>query len=405
MKTITYSLIATFFLFLILICSNQEKKEKSEIIQHQEAINQPLDGAKELPVLTTNIIKELKDEAIKKVEPVSKQINKTPSKELEQLGVEIVQLIEQGTSKEELAKAYEAYGDALVIKEHYDKAIEVYKEAEKNGAKDLKRLYFKLAETYALNGEFYGSMGDYLIKAREKGFRNYRALLYGSAFAEWRKDYDFMYLYHELFGNNQKAMFKAFVAFGPKKNLTESYVMSPIELFENTAYEYRKRIGYYKDRSFIDGYFDDFIEGASDGMFSREGGDNYAYEMMLTSNKNYLAVVYSKEEKWSEYILPKEYRLITYDWKGNKISELKIAKRGSLKKCKGFVLHPDNTLEVMDYAVTWKKSAKDNIGKNEENKYLDYNDLAKVNVKEHHTYRIGAMGKIVKAEGVLLGMR
>lgn len=243
-------------------------------------------------------------------------------------------------------------------------------------------------------------MEDYLISARKEGFRNYRALLYDVAFKEWRDSYEFMYLYNELFKNSKKAMFKAFVRFAPKKKLVKDYVLSPKELFENTDYEYRSDIGYYKENRRINEHFEDFAEGVSDEMFSREGGDNYRYELLVEKKEKYIAVVYSIEEQWSEYILPKKYRLVTYDLKGNKISELEVAKRGSLKKCKGFVMHPNHSLTVTDYVVRWKKGAKDNVGGEEE--YLLYKDLKESEVVKTTAYQITTTGRIVEKEGVAL---
>ncbi|MBL4649543.1 MAG: hypothetical protein JKY03_07410 [Aureispira sp.] len=199
-------------------------------------------------------------------------------------------------------------------------------------------------------------------------------------------------------------MFKAFVTFAPKKKLLNDYVLSPKALFENTNYDYRSETGYYEKGRIINGHFEAFAEGVSDDMFSREGGDNYRYEMLLEKKGHYFAVIYSIEEQWSEYILPKKYRLVTYDLKGNKISELDIAKRGSLKTCKGFVLHKDYSLTVTDYDVEWEKGAKNNLGKEE--KYLSYKDLKESKATRTKTYQITTTGRIVEKEGVaFVGLR
>lgn len=400
MKNISYSL-AVFMLFVLASCSNNNN-ETSDIIQHT-AINQsPLDGRKESVALTNHRI-EIVPEEIKPNVIRKKKVNEKPQKSIQELTKEIVQLEEQGGLNKEDALVYYTYGEAMVDMEKYTEAIEMYQEAEKRGYEDLKNLYYKMARVYALQGDSYGSMEDYLISARKEGFRNYRALLYDAAFKEWRTGYDFMYLYNDLFKNNKKAMFKAFVTFAPKKKLVNDYVVSPEELFENTNHQYRSETGYYEGIHRINEHFEDFAEGVSDEMFSREGGDNYRYEL-LEKKEQYVAVVYSIEEQWSEYILPKKYRLVTYDLEGNKISELDIAKRGSLKKCKGFTMHTDYSLTVTDYEIVWKKGAKDNLGDTEQ--YLSYKDLKKSKATKTKNYQITTTGRIVEKEGVaLVGMR
>jgi tetratricopeptide (TPR) repeat protein len=402
MKNISYS-IATLIFFILVSCSNDNKNKTSEIVQHV-AINQsPLDGRKESGTLTSNRI-EVGSEEIKPSLITKKKVNEKPQKSIQELTKEIVQIEEQGGINKEDAIIYYTYGEAMVDMEKYEEAIEMYQEAEKRGYEDLKTLYYKMARVYALEGDSYGSMEDYLISARKEGFRNYRALLYDAAFKDWRAGYDFMYLYNNLFKNNRKAMFKAFVTFAPKKKLVKDYVLNPKELFENTNYGHRSDIGYYKEGLAINGHFEDFAEGVSDGMFSRDGGDNYRYEFLLESKEQYFAVIYSIEEQWSEYILPKKYRLVTYDLKGNKISELDVAKRGSLKNCKAFVLHPDHSLTVTDYTIEWKKGAKSNLGGAEE--YLYYKDLKDSKATVTKNYQITTKGRIVDKEGVaLMGMR
>jgi hypothetical protein len=402
MKNISLSIL-TLLLFVLVSCSSNNKNQNSEITQYPTANNKALDGAKEPVALVSHRI-EVVPEEIKPKFKIKKKVNEKPQKSIQELTKEIVALKEQGGLNENDAITYYTYGEALVDMEKYEDAIDMYKEAEKNGYEDLKTLYYKMARVYALEGDSYGSMEDYLISARKEGFRNYRALLYDVAFKSWRSDYDFMYLYNDLFGKNQKAMFKAFVTFAPKKRLVKDYVLSPKELFENTSYDYRSDNGFYDKNPAISGHFEAFAEGVSDDMFSRSGGDNYRYEMLLEKKEHYFAVVYSIEEQWSEYLLPKKYRLVTYDLKGNKISELDIAKRGSLKKCKGFVFHPDNSLTVTDYEIKWKKGAKDNVEDSEEHLY--YKDLKESKATTNKSYQITVTGRIVETEGVaFLGMR
>lgn len=395
MKSISLS-IAALMLWTLVSCSDNSQKPTSDIIQHPTIDASLAEHEVEMVALADESIEgKNKENESKTIE--KKKVNEKPQKSIQELTKEVVQLEEQGGDDEGNAITYYTYGEALVDMKKYDEAIEMYKEAEQLGYEDLKTLYYKLARAYALDDDSYGSMEDYLISARKEGFRNYRALLYDSAFKNWREEYNFMYLYNDLFGTNQKAMFKAFVTFAPKKRLVQDYIMSPKELYENTNYEYRSKMGYYENRPAISGFFENFVEGVSDDMFSREGGDNYRYEMML-EEAAYFAVVYSVEEQWSEYILPKKYRLVTYDLKGNKISELDIAKRGSLKTCKGFVLHPNHSLVVTDYEVEWKKGAKKHLGNAEH--YLNYKNLKESKAVATKTYQITTTGRIVETEGM-----
>jgi len=393
MKNISCS-IGALMLFTLVSCSSKNN-QPSDIVQHP-TIN-------ELDKEPVSLVNHSTEVIAKKIEPINrkeKKVNQKPQKSIQELTKEIVQLEEQGGLDKENANIYYTYGEALIDMKKYDEAIEMYQEAEKRGYEDLKNLYYKMARVYALEGDSYGSMEDCLISARKEGFRNYRALLYDVAFKNWRTTYDFMYLYNNLFGKNKKAMFKAFVAFAPKKTLVGSYVLSPEVLFENTNYDYRLKMDYYENRPTIYGHFEAFAEGVSDDMFSREGGDNYQYELLLEKEEHYFVVIYSIEEQWSEYILPKKFWLITYDLKGNKISELEVAKRGSLKRCKGFVLDTNQRLTITDYEIAWKKGAKENLGNSDH--HLNYEDLKESKVVETKGYQITAEGRIVETEEIAL---
>ncbi|BDS11670.1 hypothetical protein [Aureispira anguillae] len=400
MKTIIYHL--TIIIALLAVGCVQEEVDQAEIIPTQE----PLDGKKPVAILTSSKIDlPTQEEALDHKTGIRNKIfKKSLTTDLNQLAtIEIVQLIEQGASQKEIALAYEEYGDNWVKKQEYSAAINAYKEAEEIRETDMKQLYLKLAKTYALNGEYYGSMEDCLKQAKALGFEDYKVLLYDEAFEGWRKKYDFVDGFGELFGKGQEMMFNVFIALGNQKNLIKDYTVGPMELFENTEYAHRERVGYYKNRPVIRTHFENFVEGLNEDRFSREGGDDYRYEMVLANNKNYVAVIYSKEEVWSEYILPKEYQLVTYDRKGNKVAALEIAKRGALKRGKGFVLHPDHTFEITNYKLKWKNSAKERC--DQEGTYLKYEDLKMAEAEERTTYKISATGQIIPTEGVLLGMR
>lgn len=393
MKNISCS-IAALLLFMLVSCSDNNKSQNSEIIQHPTVNKNLSDGNK------ANQGVEVSEEGIKTVFVAQKSVYEAPQKSIQELSKEIVQLEEQGGANENDAKIYYTYGEALVDMKKYDEAIEMYQEAEKRKYKDLKTLYFKIARVYALQGLYYGSMADYLISARKAGFEHYNALLSDVAFKNWRAEYDFMYLYKELFGKDKKAMFKAFVALAPQKDLSIEYVLSPVELLENTNYNYREQNGYYEQNTSINSHFEAFVTGVSDDMFSREGGDNYRYELLLEAKEQYVAVIYSVEQPWSAFILPKKYHLVTYDLDGNKISELELAERGSLKTCKGFVLYPNQGLVVTTYQLEWKKGAKERLSSSEQ--YLNYKNLKSSTAILAQAYQITETGRIVEMEDLLV---
>ena len=194
-------------------------------------------------------------------------------------------------------------------------------------------------------------------------------------------------------------MFEAFIAFAPKKKLTGDYDLSPVNLFEDIEARRETYPVYDEQHPLIYNYFDAFAEEADYNSFSRGGHDNCRYEMCLTGTEHYFAVIYSVEEQWSEYILPKKYFLVTYDLKGNKISKLEIATRGSLKTCKGFILHPDKSLVVTDYKVKWKMGAKKSW---ENHNFMNYKQLKKTIVKSTQTYQITDSGRLVEMEDLLV---
>ncbi|MCH2022851.1 MAG: hypothetical protein MK207_10275 [Saprospiraceae bacterium] len=327
-------------------------------------------------------------------------INEVPIKSLHELKMEIVLIEEQGTDSIYAAFVYYEYGNALLKTKFYDQAIEAFEMAEKYKYQDLKTLYFKISCAYALEGKYYGEMEDYLIKAKEKGFKNYRALLYDKAFNKWNNEYDFMYLYQKLFGSNKKAMFNAFIILAPQNKFNKAFIVNPMSLFENTCN--RKKNEFYKTKPLVNGYFSDFIEGVDSNIFSRSGGDDYRYEMILTDQRNYVALIYSIEQSCPGYILPKKYRLITFDKAGNKISELEIANGESLNKCKGFVFYPDNSFEVTNYNIKWKKNS---ISIHESNHgFLMHDDLKKAVANGTKKYFISENGRIRESEFILLGM-
>jgi hypothetical protein len=197
-----------------------------------------------------------------------------------------------------------------------------------------------------------------------------------------------------LFGDNQQAMFDAFKSFSPKRELTNDYVVDPLALFENTLYTHRLETGFYEEYPWIYGYFEDFTPGVKQAMHNPEYSDAYRYVFQFSGNKNYTAFIYTKERQYQDYLLPKQYILATFDNKGEKIAELVIADRGKpYRKCKGFVLHPDKSLEVIDYRLDWKYGAKRNAYLKGE--HLSYVDLKRINPVASQSFTITETGEIL----------
>lgn len=289
------------------------------------------------------------------------------------------------------------YGDTLVKQERYEEALELFEEAKELNPR-MGEVYFNIAKIYALQGKSNYEISDCLEKARFR-CKNYKGLLYDDAFENYRKWDRFFYSYKNLFKGNKRAMFEGFIAFAPKKNLTEAYELNPKILFEDIGARRANYLDYNKQHPVIYNYFKAFASEADYNSFSRGGHDNCRYEMCLAKTENYFAVIYSVEKSWSEYILPKKYYLVTYTLSGNKISKLEIANRGSFKTCKGFVLYPDKSLVVTDYKVKWKMGAK----KTWENKnFMNYKQLKKTPVISSKTYQIIDKGRLVDTDGLFM---
>jgi hypothetical protein len=213
----------------------------------------------------------------------------------------------------------------------YDAAINCLLQAEKKGFKHLDKVYFQLARAYALKDVQLGTMEDYLHKASRHGFRNYRALLNDSAFATLRKTDELLYIYANLFENNQKAMFKLFCRIAPKSNAKENLLVDTAVLFNTSDGSCGNQGSKPTKKSIIPFQFSAFIEGLDEEIYSRRAGDDFRFEQVIRDS-NYIAILYSRTDTKTTAIVSKQYRLISFDLQGNKISELLLGKKRELNK-------------------------------------------------------------------------
>ena len=204
-----------------------------------------------------------------------------------------------------------------------------------------------------------------------------------------------------MFGNNQKAMFKLFCYVAPRSKEIDFSIDTAL-LFNSNNQAVRDNPIHQRSKPTIPFQFSAFIEGVDEAAFSRSGGDDFRFEYVRKAT-DYVAVLYSRTSSWSEYILPKQYRLITFDREGNKISELLLAKRGSLSTAKGFEIRNDDIIDVIDYQLEWKKDVAELAFK--EGRFLNLQDLKNCQVFQKTSYSINRKGRIEIQESPLFSMR
>jgi hypothetical protein len=102
--------------------------------------------------------------------------------------------------------------------------------------------------------------------------------------------------------------------------------------------------------------------------------------------------LYSRTDTKTTAIVSKQYRLISFDLQGNKISELLLGKKGSLTNAKGFFIGQDKRIDVYDYHLDWKSNTA-NLAR-QSGQYLTTRDLKKAIIYQITSYQINAMGRI-----------
>lgn len=402
MKSTIYFYFLWIFLALVFVRCSNDNNTKSEIIQYPISLEEVQEEAIQISIKENlPLLQEEESEFILPPEP-EPEPEPPPPPEPEPFIFIPKERMEQKWKRiahSSRAEAWRddsefclAYGDTLVQRGQYREATMAYEKADELGSIYNGKACFGLARVRALeNPHDYYRIRKYLKRAIDRGFKDYKAILYSKDFKRYREENYFLYSYCEQFKNNQAALFEAFIAYAPQQNLTEAYDLSPVNLFEDIGARRTKNARIYTG-------FNRFAEGAKENSFGRFTSGNCRYELCLTA-KNYRVVIYSIEEQWSDYILSKKYYLLTYDLEGNKISELEIAKRGSLKTCKGFVLHPDNSLVVTKYAIKWKMGAKSSL---KMNGFLNYKHLKKAIVKSTQAYQITNSGRLLEMEDLLV---
>jgi tetratricopeptide (TPR) repeat protein len=407
----------SFWILLLLVSCSSEEGSKSEITQYpmilangiQESLKEENLIAKSTEISLKEVIPsppdfsdvEYEEEPPPPPDPEPWEPEYwpepeiyTPEETMEETWQRVVHLSRNQTTRADQEFCF-IYGDTLIKQGRYKEARLAYEKSEELNMRFTYKTYLGFARIDAIKG-YYHHIEDYLKRAISEGFKDYNYLLYHKDFEGYRGWNDFLSSYERIFRENKTAMFEAFIVFAPKKNLTEVYDLSPVNLFENVN---ARNSAYYNEHARIYTCFSVFAKGAEENSFGRRQSGNCRYEMCLAGTKNYRAIIYSVEEQWSEYILPKKYYLVTYDLKGNKISELELAARGSLKTCKGFTLRPDKSLVVSKYAVKWKLGSKYSLKKNG---FLNHEHIKKTILKSTQAYQITDSGRLVEMEDLLV---
>ncbi|MCP4441271.1 MAG: hypothetical protein GY810_20390 [Aureispira sp.] len=385
--------------FGIVIMTNTKNSPKQE---DSVLVDKPLDGAKTPEPIAETSIEVSEEEITTEKEPMlgesasAPKVNEAPTKKINtpKVVIDIAKLKEMAEQYPEDATAQFKYGKACSELGQDEDAVEALKKAEELGYKNLGNLYYELAYALMEHNKYVGGEAyDYFEKARENGFRNYRKFLYAPKFVEMQKenDWSFVEIFQELFGDNKKAMFKAFVLLGPEKTDKLSYDLDAKTLFSSYNKEARE------NHPRINGYFDDFADGVGEGMFSRGGGNRFRYEMVAQHTKNYITVIYSEEVPWADDLRPRSYHLVTFSPEGEKIDEMKIAERRKLNRCKTVKIEQDQTIAITEQKVRWKEGWKDEGD-------LDYDNVKYTKAISTDYYMISENGKIVETDPISIGM-
>lgn len=338
---------------------------------------------------------------------------------LKRLKQAIIAAEEQGCDLELLATLYTQYGDALLDEKDYSASREAFIEAEEQyytattdqeGA-TIATLYpqqmgtlsvKKLLAGFNLEKEHSKVLQGYAEDAKKYAFSNYESLLYHHIFQARLEEniYATGYLYAMIFEDNQQAMFDFLCYLTPqsKKGLSVDVgTLFPKNIaYKSDEAQQAAAKAYQKLHPSIPSYFDPFIEGLMDDLYSRSGGASYQLEQLVKA-EHFISLIYATEIPWGELVLPKTYHLVTFDYEGNILATAEIGKT-SYKGYQTFTYSPDHSIKINDFEVVWDEKAKEEY---EENfGFFDYTDIVKTKFKGEKQYQISEKGELVLMDKV-----
>jgi len=410
MNNLNHLLLFLILIALLAACSseiNNGKKITAEAIEtsHQLPLEEIQFSTKET-VLNIEVGTSSKD-SLTKASTANKQVENKPVEKIKKDYKKVNNLAEKVSKVKKdsfvTAKLLLQYADVLFAHEVFPDAINAYQEALQLGTQDSAHIYRHLARAN-------GRLDNYEeIKINLKNLKRVQAqaniaqeVLHQPFYANFRTDRQrFMSFYNDNFKDNKAAMFDAFLAFCPKLPALP-YQVNTQALWEKTNLDERAEQKYNKTNPIVSGYFNMFISGVFDAMFSREGNATFRYKFHWSPTKNVQAVIYTNEKVWSDLVLPKSYYLITYDNKGNEIDKLEIGNRSKLKQCKVFQLNNTKEITVTKYAIELDSSISNQLSENYQ--YYHHEHLLKEEIMTIQTYEITPKGKIV-AQSNKLSMR
>lgn len=218
--------------------------------------------------------------------------------------------------------------------------------------------------------------GTYLATAYKYGFRDYQALLSDPNLEVFRQQYDFLPTYADLFSQNQKAMFEAYLGEFPKWKFAEAYQVQAEDLYVQ-IYSKKK----------LNGVFNDFAPGVASAMFGRRTTEYFHVEEELAHTKNYKTIIYSNTDTWTN---DQSYLLVTYTPNGELIDKLTIA-QSNFRTCTTAKIEKGLKIELNEYNVVWKNDIRQKSDK----EYLAKDDIKQLITKSSQQYTIDDLGKII----------
>lgn len=232
------------------------------------------------------------------------------------------------------------YAEALFRQNNYAAAHEQYAAADFIETIEDPSVLYGMAVCAVQLG--LATDNDLMARSVEQGFSDYNRLLEDPRMEPWRQERNFWNTYSELFMDNGAALAKGLWSFFPSSG-KNSFVLNIKDLYKEVK---------TKDAPTIPYNFDQIIAGAGDALFSRGGGDNFFPEMAYRHTKNYYALIYCVELPWTDdEILPRTYRMVTYDHQGKVISDVELAHRNATS-CQTVEMEGDR-IRIQDFGIEY----------------------------------------------------